>query len=257
MCCLFVRADMFVCVCVCVCVHTFLSMHVCCSCLYVWSGSRPCHSSSLTFSKLWNLISSLGCLFCTILHLCQIRPWGSWTAAEAPPTGMSSDCEPDRKTDRRWRINQSLNPLWLTSPLTLYLFTTMDGDWGISRRLWLIGSDCRESSITPEIGNICSYTSVCTCVCGDGGDGIAAPAGEMFEFRVVRSLVSELNDSRDNEKDWKCKTNQKEEIGGMMNNWHQVPWGGWRSVIEGWLSDSFVDRQTASFALTAQLSYLQ
>lgn len=77
----------------------------------------------------------------------------------------------------------------------------MDGDWGSSRRLWLIGSDCRESSITPEIGNICSYTSVCMCACSDGGDGIAAPAGERLEFRVAWSLVGELNDSRDNEKD--------------------------------------------------------
>lgn len=48
----------------------------------------------------------------------------------------------------------------MTSPLTLYLFTTMAADWGISRRLWLIGSDCTERSITPEIGNICSHTSV-------------------------------------------------------------------------------------------------
>lgn len=46
----------------------------------------------------------------------------------------------------------------------LYLFATVSGDWGISRRLWLIGSDCGERSITPEIRNTCSYTSVCTCV---------------------------------------------------------------------------------------------
>lgn len=41
----------------------------------------------------------------------------------------------------------------------------------------------------------------CVCVCSDGGDGIAAPAGERLEFRVAWSLVGELNDSRDNEKD--------------------------------------------------------
>lgn len=41
----------------------------------------------------------------------------------------------------------------------------MAGDWGISRRLRLIRSDCGESSITPEIGNICSFTSACVCVC--------------------------------------------------------------------------------------------
>lgn len=46
----------------------------------------------------------------------------------------------------------------------LYLFATLSGDWCVSRRLWLIGSDCGERSITPEIGNTCSYTSVRTCV---------------------------------------------------------------------------------------------
>ena len=52
----------------------------------------------------------------------------------------------------------------MASPLTLYLFTTIAADWGISMRIWLIGSGCAESSIKSEIGNIC-YTSVCTCVC--------------------------------------------------------------------------------------------
>lgn len=84
--------------CMCVCVHTSLSVQVCCWCVYVWSGSRPCHSSSLTFSKLWNLISGPGSFFCTILHLCQICLWGCWTTAKAPQPEMKTDWKPDRQT---------------------------------------------------------------------------------------------------------------------------------------------------------------
>lgn len=70
------------------------------------------------------------------------------------------------KTDRQTGGDAFINSNSPMNDLTfdLYLFATVSGDWGISRRLWLIGSDCGERSIMPEIRNICSYTSVCTCV---------------------------------------------------------------------------------------------
>lgn len=78
----------------------------------------------------------------------------------------------------------------------LYLFATVSGDWGISSRLWLIGSDCGERSITPEIRNTCSYTSVCTCVVA-----MAVQFSLEKVFLGVECGGCEASDGRNTEKD--------------------------------------------------------
>ncbi len=96
--------------------------------------------------------------------------WGSWTAVEAPQPRMSkTDCEPDRQTDREEVMHSSEPdpPCALASPLTLYLFTTVAGDWGISRRLRLIGSDCeKRGALRLKLETYVALPHcVCVCVC--------------------------------------------------------------------------------------------
>lgn len=51
-------------------VHSLPNVNVCCLCVYMRSGSRRGHSSSLTFSKLWNLISGVRFLHTCAKYVC-------------------------------------------------------------------------------------------------------------------------------------------------------------------------------------------
>lgn len=103
----------------------------------------------------------------TFSHLCQTRVRWSRTAATSSAAedvrGKRRAVQADRQRQPGGDafISKSDPPRRTTSPLTFYLFATSAGGWCISRRLWLIGSDCAGSSITSEIGNTCGSTSEC------------------------------------------------------------------------------------------------